>query len=156
MTCPKHIRVQQEVPTDGGTTFLKRLTKLLEQLQSLIPAILPYFATTAKLPVFKYLNPSIAEDLWPVASILALLASAINFNLSKSTNKQGLALSFCFFGFGAAILSLTIINAIVSRILLQSSPAFQDFIIQVAFIFFFIGIGLASGWTFAKLLVRSR
>jgi hypothetical protein len=99
--CPRHIECNKKFPQ---TTFLERLTKFLEQLQALIPAILPYFATTAKVPVFKYLNPSIADDLWPVASILALLASAINFNLSKSTNKQGLALSFCFFGFGAALL----------------------------------------------------
>jgi hypothetical protein len=124
----------------------------LKQLQSIVPAVLPYLSAKFKLPLLPFLNPSIAQDLWPVTSILSLLASAIVFNLAKSTNKRTLALRLSFFGLIAAIASFLIINAVVNKIVLESSPALQESAIQITFVLLFIGIGLTSGWCFAKIL----
>jgi ABC-type transport system involved in cytochrome c biogenesis permease subunit len=123
----------------------------LKQLQSVIPAMLPYVSTKFKLPLFPFLNPSITQDLWPVTSILSLLASAVVFNLAKSTTKRTLALRLCFFGLAAAILSFLIINAVADEIVFDLSPVLQDYAVQIAFVFLFIGIGLTSGWCFAKI-----
>jgi hypothetical protein len=128
-------------------TFLEAV----KQLQSLVPAVLPY-VTAAKLPLFRFLNPSIAQDLWPLTSILALLVSAVNFNLAKSRNKRTLALNLCFIGLALALFSFLLLNAIVSKLLLDSYPSLQDYAVQTTFVLIFVGIGLASGWIFAKML----
>jgi hypothetical protein len=126
--------------------------EILKQLQALIPAFLPYITNAAKLPVFQFLNPTIAQELWPVTSILALLVSATNFNLARSSNRRTLALRLCLTGIGVAIFSLLVIIAIVAKLLFESNPSLRDYFVQANFIFFFIGIGLASGWTFSKIL----
>jgi hypothetical protein len=134
------------------STASKTVVDGLKQLQLLIPALLPYITSATKLPVFQFLNPTIAQELWPVASILSLLASATNFNLARSWNKRTLALNLCLIGFIAAVLSFLAMIAIVDKLLFASDPAYRDFSVQVVFLFFFIGIGFASGWAFSKIL----
>jgi hypothetical protein len=140
----------------GKVDLQMNFFETLKQLQSLVPGILPY--VTAKLPLFPFLNPSIMEDLWPITSILSLLASAITFNLAKSRTTRTLvlyhtlALYLCFFGLAASIASFLIMNAIVSKIFLPSSPPLQDYAVQITFVSLFIGIGFTSGWCFAKIL----
>jgi hypothetical protein len=124
--------------------------EVVKQLQSLLPALLPYI--TAKQTLFTFLNPGISQDLWPITSILSLLVSATNFNLTKSHNKRTLALNLCFTGLTAATLSFLFMMAIVGKLIFDNSPLIQDYSVQAAFIFIFIGIGLASGWAFAKIL----
>jgi hypothetical protein len=136
-------------PVENATS-LATAAAWLKQLQSLVPALL--VLTSAKLPFFQFLNPSIAQDLWPVTSILSLVVSATNFNLGRSSNRRTLALRLCLTGIGVATLSLLAIIAIVDKLLFESDPSLRDYFVQVSFIFFFIGIGLASGWTFSKIL----
>jgi hypothetical protein len=124
----------------------------LKQLQSFIPAIFPYVTSTEKLPLFKDLNPSISQDLWPATSVLALVFSATIFNLARTTNKGALALTLCLAGALTALLSYFIINALSTGLLLRSDPAMADYAVQVGFVLFFVGIGCATGWTAARIL----
>jgi hypothetical protein len=136
----------------NNTGFLATLAEGLKQLQSLIPAFLAYISSAPKFPLFQFLNPTIAQDLWPVTSILSLIVSATNFNLARSSNKRTLALRLCFFGIIMATSSLLLMMAVVTKLIFVSDPSLRDYVVQASFIFFFIGVAFASGWAFSKIL----
>lgn len=120
-----------------------RATEAAKQLQSVISAALPYVASNDKLVIktlFGDVNPSLIADIWPITSVLALVISAINFNLGRMTKKHVLSLRLCLIGTTLAAISFLFLILIVNNLALSSRPALQEYAFQVAFILLFGGL----------------
>jgi peptidoglycan/LPS O-acetylase OafA/YrhL len=127
---------------------LKSILELSKQLQALVPFGLAY-PTTNFLP---FLNPQIAEDLSLITGVLALIASAITFNLAQYRQRPKLAWRLCSFGLFLAGGSFVAMLFLAESTILSNYPSAQFLAAELAFVGFFFGIGLAAGWCSARIL----
>src|SRR5262249_13885462 len=123
--------------------MLKAL-KQLKQLQALVAAALPLL-TTPTINLFGFLNPFITEELWPVASVLALIGSALSYNLAKPFQGPRLARRLAVGGLILALASLVVLLVIVTNAF-SGYPALEDLSARIFYVLFFLGLGLALGW----------
>jgi hypothetical protein len=126
----------------------------VKQAQALVPAALPFFATYFQTP-----NPDISEELWFYTSALSFVASALTYNISRPRQRTGFArirdilvLILPFLGFILSVISLVFLWLLVENLILSEFPTRQYLAGELAFSGFFVGLGLASGWVFRKLL----
>jgi hypothetical protein len=129
-------------------TALKSIGEAAKQLQAVLPFGLAY-PTTKFLP---FLNPQIAEDLSLTTGLLALIASAITYNLSQYRQRPTLAWRLCCIGLFVASVSFVVMLILVENIMLPNYPSTQFLAAELAFIGFFVGVGLAAGWCSARIL----
>src|SRR5262245_2270789 len=120
------------------------LIDLAKQFQSLIAGALPL--ATAKVSFLGFLNPQITQELWPIASVLAVIASGLTYNLARQFQKPRWARQLALWGLGVAVFTLIAMFAIVDEIALADSPALQDFSVRSLFVLLFVGTGFALGW----------
>lgn len=122
----------------------------LKQLQAILPAGLPY--PTAKW--FPFLNPQIGDDLWMLTSLLAFIASAINYTLAQFRQKPTLAWRLCWGGLCVAGAALVAMLMLVENLILSNHPSEQYLAVEFSFVLFFVGLGLGAGWWAGRMLRR--
>jgi hypothetical protein len=122
----------------------------LKQLQAFISAALPFVAT--KISLLPFLNPQIADDQWPITSILSLAASGVTYNLSQRFQKPKMARYLALLGLACAVVMILGLLALVGNLMFSTHPELQDFLARSMFILLFVGIGLTLGYCFARLL----
>jgi cytochrome b subunit of formate dehydrogenase len=105
-----------------------------------------------KFSLLPFLNPQITEDQWPVSSILALVASGVTYNLSQRFQKPRAARYLAIAGLVISVISTVTLLAIVGGLILSMNPEFQNFSARSMFVLMFLGIGLAIGYCFARIL----
>jgi hypothetical protein len=127
---------------------LKNVLELSKQLQALVPFGLAY-PTSNFVP---FLNPQIAEDLSLITGLLALIASAITYNLAQYGGNPNLAWRLCCFGLFVVGGSLVAMLFLAENVLLSNYPSEQFIAAELAFVGFFFGIGFAAGWCSARIL----
>jgi hypothetical protein len=125
--------------------------QLLKQLQSLVAGGLPLLATRLQ-SVFPFLNPQIADEMWPMTSILALISSGVTFNLARRFQKPTHARRLCLWGLAFAIVSFIFLFLLIGNLVLTGHPEWQDFFARTLFVTLFVGIGLVVGWCFSHVL----
>jgi len=126
------------------------LSELIKQLQALVSGALPF--ATSKIPLLPFLNPQIIDDEWPISSVLSLIASGMTYNFAQRFQKPKLARFLALFGLAVAIASILFLIALVNDLAFSHSPETQDFLARSMFVLLFVGIGLSTGYCFARLL----
>jgi hypothetical protein len=127
----------------------------LKQLQSLFSAALPL--VTAKLSLYPFQN--VVEDLWPITSVLALLASAITFNMMQPRRESKYEGTLVLIGWlvGLVALVLAVVSLLVMLALVREAIQFtnasdQYLAGQFMFVSEFFSFGLAAGFVIGLIL----
>jgi hypothetical protein len=127
------------------------LGELAKQLQALVAGALPL--VTSKLQfVLPFLNPQIADEMWPMTSILSIISSGVTYNLAQRFQKPTVARALCLWGLGIAAASFVALTALVGNLFLSESPEWQDFAVRTLFIILFVCVGLVVGWCSSRIL----
>jgi len=127
------------------------LGELAKQLQALVAGALPL--VTSKLQfVLPFLNPQIADEMWPMTSVLAVISSGVTYNLAQRFQKPTIARTLCLWGLGVAAVSFVTLIALVGNLFLSESPEWQDFFVRALFVILFLCVGLVIGWCSARIL----
>lgn len=125
----------------------------LKQAQALLAGLLPY--SSAKLEIFPFLSRTIVSEMWIISMILAVAASGISFNLSKLSTSSTTQFLFVIGGFlGAAVFGVVVV-LVGSGLVLEEAPRWQDGLLRISFLFFFVGIGVVLGWLASVLFENS-
>jgi uncharacterized membrane protein len=122
-----------------------------KQLQALVAGALPFVTSKVQF-VLPFLNPQIADDMWPMTSVLAVISSGVTYNLAQRFQKPTVARKLCLWGLGTAVFSFLALMAIVDNIILSESPEWQDFAARVLFVTLFVCVGLVIGWCSSRML----
>ncbi|GAA0022914.1 hypothetical protein JOE51_001906 [Bradyrhizobium japonicum] len=125
------------------------MLEILKQLTSVVPALLPLLAK--RFALLPFLNPQIAEEQWPITAVLALCASSITYNFSRTLQKHGVASYLALAGLAGGVISLLGMLALVNNLILSGHPALQDFSVRSLFVLLFVGVGLSMGFGFAQI-----
>jgi hypothetical protein len=123
--------------------------EILKQLTAVVPALLPLLAM--RFALLPFLNPQIADEQWPITAVLALCASSITYNFSRTLHKHRVASYLALAGLAVAVSGLVGMLALVNNLILSDSPALQDFSVRSLFVLLFVGIGLSMGFGFAQI-----
>jgi hypothetical protein len=115
------------------------ITKQL--VSATVPAVLPLVQTWR--PILRFINPQIADDMWPITTLVALVGGLGAYNLPRHMNRSWLVLVV---GIATAIVSVSAMLA-VTHGLISLSPAGQSFAVRIGFLFCFVGLALAFGWS---------
>jgi Kef-type K+ transport system membrane component KefB len=126
------------------------ILEVLKQLQALISAALPFLTT--KLSLLPFLNPQIAEELWPITCVLALVSSSITYNLSQRFQKPRMGRMLAVLGAAFAVISTVSMLAVVDGLVFSGKPELQDFSVRSMFVLLFVGIGLAIGYASSRFI----
>src|ERR1700730_18647376 len=110
--------------------WLKSAFELSKQLQALVAGSLPIL--TPRL--VSTLNPQIYEDLWVVTSLLALIASAISYNLTQDGSKPKFGWYLGCMGLLMVGVSFAVVLALVQDVFLPQHPSGQYLVAEFAFV----------------------
>jgi hypothetical protein len=133
---------------------------LLKQgISSLVSAALPS-ATNPKVFQLPFLNPQIPADLWLITAVLAFVASFLTYGLAKPPTvaagtptppASGVSVSLAVIGFVVAVLALIALIFIAQR-LMAIDPGLESFLIRIAYILLFVGMGPPLGWGLGRTI----
>ncbi len=129
----------------------ERLLEGAKQLQSLVSGALPF--VTAKLSLYPFQN--VVEGLWPITSALALLASAITFNMVQPQRQSMCRRKIELVGWVVAVVglfmavaSVAIMLALVRGAISFTNPSLEYLAGEFMFVSAFFSFGLAAGFLF--------
>ena len=125
------------------------ILEVLKQLTAVLPALLPLLVR--RFSLLPFVNPQIADDLWPITFIMALLASSISYNFFRNSAKNSTSGYLALFSLVIAIVSLVGMLALVSDLTLSDHRILQDFLVRSMFVILFVSIGYCSGYAFAQV-----
>jgi hypothetical protein len=128
-----------------------KLIEFAKQLQALVAAVLPVISTNIT-EILPFLNPQIGSDMAAVSCLLTLVISLVVYNLSKPAQSPATARLLMLFGVALALGSLLMTLMIFDKILLSTSPDWQDLAVRSLYVLFFIGTAAPLGWITAILL----
>ena len=124
------------------------ILEVLKQLQALVSGGMPFLAKQFSL--LPFLNPQIADEQWPIASVIALVASGLTYNLFQRFERPAAILAVL--GLVTAVISTLFLLALVDGLMFSGRPELQDFSARSLFVLLFVGIGLASGYSFGRII----
>jgi hypothetical protein len=129
----------------------------LKQLQALLSGALPFLS--AKVSLYPFQN--VVEDLWPITSVLALIASAMIFNMVepqphslRREKMESVGWILGVVGLFMALVSLLIMLCLRADKISFHDPETQYLAGEFMFVSEFFSIGLALGFVLAVISRR--
>jgi hypothetical protein len=132
-------------------------------ISSLFTAALPGI-TNGKFLRLPFINPQVPMELWLPTACLTFVATFLCYGLALQ-NKQAAGapagtpmpaaskLSI-YFALGSFVLALVGLLAAVflTQDLIAIDPGWQAFLVRVAYVLFFVGLGPALGWSLGRVI----
>jgi hypothetical protein len=137
--------------------WIKELLK--PGISSLVSAALPS-ATNPKLFQLPFLNPQVPAELWLITAVLAFVASFLTYGLAKplagptgtpAPPPSKVSVSLAVGGFIVALIALIALIFITLQIR-TIDPGLEAFIVRIAYILLFVGVGPPLGWSFGRTI----
>jgi hypothetical protein len=111
---------------------------LVAVVSSLLPSVPRY------LPIFPFLNPQIAIDVWPVATVLSVVSGLIAYGSARGPSPSRAALAV-----GALILAVFMV--VVMMYLAADEVISASLYARIGFLCFFVCIAVPVGWVVARI-----
>ena len=94
-------------------------------------------------PILGFINPQIADDLWPITALVALVAGLGAYHLPRHMNASSWVL------IGGLVITLSSIAWMlaITHGLVNLTPAEQSYTVRLSFLLCFAGLAMAFGWT---------
>ncbi|WP_156527094.1 hypothetical protein [Bradyrhizobium sp.] len=133
---------------------------LLKQgLSSLSAAAIPS-ATNPKIFQLPFLNPQVSADLWLIVAVLTFIASFMTYGFARPPSglpagtlspATRFSILFAIAGFVVALVGLLALLFITQR-LMSFDPGWESFLVRVAYITMFVGMGPPLGWSLGRTI----
>jgi hypothetical protein len=132
-------------------------------ISSLFTAAFPY-VTNGKVFKLTFLNPQVAADLWLPAAFLTFVGTFLSYGLALPNKaptgapagmppppSSKLSVAFAFGSFLFALFGL-LAAVFLTQGLIAIDPGWESFLVRVAYVLFFVGLGPALGWALGRVI----